>query len=108
MNKLIHSFIMVTLSCVTNLAFAEDHHPVKKSFTVTELKPGFQFLQGKGGNILLSEGKDGLLIVDSDYSEMTPALKETLAQYKSDLKYVLNTHWHGDHTQGNKTQGKSA
>ena len=39
---------------------------------------------------------------------MTPALEATLAQYKSDLKYVLNTHWHGDHTQGNKTLGKHA
>ncbi|EDM66804.1 Zn-dependent hydrolase, glyoxylase family [Moritella sp. PE36] len=77
-------------------------------FKVTELKPGFQFLQGKGGNILLSAGKDGLLIVDSDYSEMTPALQEVLAQHKSYLKYVLNTHWHGDHTQGNKVLGKNA
>ena len=108
MNKLLSSFIMATLCCVTNVALAENHHSDKKIFKVTELKPGFQFLQGKGGNILLSEGKDGLLIVDSDYSDMTPALEETLAQYKSDLKYVLNTHWHGDHTQGNKKLGERA
>lgn len=108
MKKLFYSLVMTTLCCTTSLALAEDHHSVKKSFTVAELKPGFHFLQGKGGNILLSEGKDGLLIVDSDYSEMTPALEETLAKYKSDLKYVLNTHWHGDHTQGNKKLGKSA
>ncbi|PKH06610.1 MBL fold metallo-hydrolase [Moritella sp. Urea-trap-13] len=108
MNKLFSAFIMATLFFFTNVALAEEHHSEKKSFKVTELKPGFQFLQGKGGNILLSEGKDGLLIVDSDYSEMTPALLETLAKYKSELKYVLNTHWHGDHTQGNKELGKSA
>jgi len=108
MNKLFTSFIIATFLCLTNVVLAEDHNSDKKSFRVTELKPGFQFLQGKGGNILLSAGKDGLLIVDSDYSEMTPALQEVLAQYKSDLKYVLNTHWHGDHTQGNKVLGKNA
>jgi len=108
MNKLFSSFIIATFFCVTNVVLAEDHNSDKKMFKVTELKPGFQFLQGKGGNILLSTGKDGLLIVDSDYSEMTPALQQTLAQYKSDLKYVLNTHWHGDHTQGNKVLGKNA
>ncbi|WP_017222279.1 MBL fold metallo-hydrolase [Moritella dasanensis] len=114
MNKLFSIFVMATLYCLTNLVFAADdhetdnHHPDKKSFKVTELKPGFQFLQGKGGNILLSTGKDGLLIVDSDYSEMTPALQATLTGYKSELKYVLNTHWHGDHTQGNKALGKNA
>jgi glyoxylase-like metal-dependent hydrolase (beta-lactamase superfamily II) len=99
---------MVTLCLMTNATLADDHHSDKKIFKVTELKPGFQFLQGKGGNILLSHGSDGLLIVDSDYSEMTPALQETLAGYKSELKYVLNTHWHGDHTQGNKKLGKNA
>jgi glyoxylase-like metal-dependent hydrolase (beta-lactamase superfamily II) len=108
MNKLFYAYILASLCCVTNIAFAEDHHSDKQIFNVTELNPGFQFLQGKGGNILLSTGKDGLLIVDSDYSDMTPALEETLAQYKSDLKYVLNTHWHGDHTQGNKQLGKRA
>lgn len=108
MNKLFSTLMMAVLLCMPHLAIADDHHGDKKVFKVTELKPGFQFLQGKGGNILLSTGKDGLLIVDSDYSEMSPALQETLAQYNSELKYVLNTHWHGDHTQGNKALGKTA
>ena len=68
MNKLFSLFAIATLYCATNIALAKDHHSDKKVFKVTELKPGFQFLQGKGGNILLSAGKDGLLIVDSDYS----------------------------------------
>lgn len=108
MNKLFTSFIMATLCCVTHFSFADDHHSDKKAFKISTLKPGFKFLQGKGGNILLSAGRDGLLIVDSDYSDMSPALKEALAEYKSNLKYVLNTHWHGDHTQGNKALGKQA
>lgn len=78
------------------------------SFKISEIQTGFHFLQGKGGNILLSEGDDGLLIVDADYQDMSPALEATLNTFKQDLKYVINTHWHGDHTQGNKSLGHHA
>lgn len=108
MNTLFSILTIAILSLTTNGVLAEDHHSDKKIFNITELKHGFHFLQGKGGNILLSDGKDGLLIVDSDYSDMSSALQDTLAQYKSSLKYVLNTHWHGDHTQGNIQLGKKA
>lgn len=108
MNKLIASVATVTLCLASSMAIAEEHHAENKTFTVSDIKPGFHLLQGKGGNILLSEGTEGLLIVDSDYSEMTPALEKTLARYDGGLKYVLNTHWHGDHTQGNQTLGHKA
>lgn len=99
---------LMTFCLTAGSALAEDHHADKKIFSVTDIKPGFYFLQGKGGNILLSNGKEGLLIVDSDYSEMTPALEEALAKFEGGLKYVLNTHWHGDHTQGNQVLGHQA
>ncbi|UZE96288.1 MBL fold metallo-hydrolase [Alkalimarinus alittae] len=108
MNKLFAPVVAATLCFSINVSYAEEHHSDKKIFSVTDIKSGFHFLQGKGGNILLSEGKDGLLIVDSDYSEMTPALEKTLANYEGGLKYVLNTHWHGDHTQGNQVLGHQA
>ncbi|MFD2230185.1 MBL fold metallo-hydrolase [Alkalimarinus sediminis] len=108
MNRLVSHVVAATFCFSANTVLAEDHHSDKKIFSVTEIKPGFHFLQGKGGNILLSDGKEGLLIVDSDYSEMTPALEETLGKYEGSLKYVLNTHWHGDHTEGNKALGHQA
>lgn len=108
MNTLLPSLVAGALCFSASLVVAEEHHSDKKIFSVAEIKPGFHFLQGKGGNILLSDGKDGLLIVDSDYSEMTPALEDTLGKYEGSLKYVLNTHWHGDHTQGNQVLGHQA
>ncbi len=108
MKSLVNSLLYFLLSVAVSAAQADAHHAHSKVFKITKIKPGFQLLQGKGGNILLSEGKDGLLIVDSDYSEMTPALQKALAGFERPLKYILNTHWHGDHTQGNKVLGKTA
>lgn len=85
---------------------AVDHHDDGPKFKTQEVKPGFTMLQGKGGNVLISQGQDGLLIIDDDYSEMSSALKETLEKFGGDLKYILNTHWHPDHTGGNIALGK--
>jgi len=57
-------------------------------------------LQGKGGNLALLKGKQGLLLIDGDYKEMSEALKSKLTKYGGIKKliYIINTHWHGDHT----------
>jgi cyclase len=96
--------MLLGLACLS--AGAEDHHALEKNaFKVSQLKEGFHFLQGRGGNILLSEGEDGLLLVDSDYADLSAPLEKTLSKFDRPLKYILNTHWHGDHTQGNKVLG---
>jgi glyoxylase-like metal-dependent hydrolase (beta-lactamase superfamily II) len=59
-------------------------------------------LQGSGGNIGVSVGSDGILIVDDQYAPLADKIKaalKTLGEGK--LKFILNTHWHGDHTGGN-------
>lgn len=85
-----------------------DHHAESKSFKVTNLKEGFYLLQGKGGNILVSQGDQGLLVIDADYADMSSALEQALGELGGELRYVINTHWHGDHTQGNQALGKTA
>ncbi|MCB0346416.1 MAG: MBL fold metallo-hydrolase, partial [Bdellovibrionales bacterium] len=72
--------------------------------------PGLFFLQGKGGNLLASKGQDGLLLIDNDYTEMSEALKKALAGLggEENVKYVINTHWHSDHTGNNVMLGKRA
>lgn len=66
-------------------------------------------LQGRGGNIAVSVGEDGLLIVDNQFANLAPQIETELSDLgKGDLKFVLNTHWHGDHTGGNAHFGQKA
>src|SRR5262245_9740176 len=59
-------------------------------------------LEGAGGNIGVSVGDDGIVIVDDQFAPLAPKIQAALAGIsKKPLRFVLNTHWHGDHTGGN-------
>ena len=65
--------------------------------------PGIYVLYGSGGNIGASVGADGVFLVDDQYAAMTPKIAAALAKLSPDApRFVLNTHWHGDHTGGNE------
>ena len=66
-------------------------------------------LEGAGGNIGVSVGPDGILIVDDQFAPLAGKIDEALQKLdKGALKFVLNTHWHGDHTGGNAHFGRKA
>ncbi|HEV7516385.1 MAG TPA: MBL fold metallo-hydrolase [Thermoanaerobaculia bacterium] len=66
-------------------------------------------LTGSGGNIGVSVGEDGLLIVDDQYAPLADKIRAALKGLgEGKLKFVLNTHWHGDHTGGNESFGAEA
>lgn len=56
-----------------------------------------------GGNVAVSTGADGLFVIDDELQPMTPKLTAALTALapKSKVRFVVNTHWHGDHTGGN-------
>ncbi|MEX0943691.1 MAG: MBL fold metallo-hydrolase [Pseudomonadales bacterium] len=66
-------------------------------------------LYGAGGNIGVLKGEDGILMVDNQYAPLAARIKAALAALGSDVPaYVLNTHYHGDHTGGNPYFGKDS
>jgi glyoxylase-like metal-dependent hydrolase (beta-lactamase superfamily II) len=75
---------------------------------VVPVAAGVWMLQGAGGNIGVSAGEDGVFLVDDQYAPLTPKI---LAAVKSiserPVRFVVNTHWHGDHTGGNENLGKA-
>ena len=76
------------------------------SLKAIEVTEGIHMLQGvggfAGGNIAVSVGEDGVLMVDDQLAPMNVKIKQKLKELSgSKLKFVLNTHWHGDHTGGN-------
>lgn len=72
------------------------------------LRGGVYMISGVGGNIGLSTGPDAAFLVDDQYAPLT---QKIIAAVKSvtdqPVKFVINTHWHGDHTGGNENFGKA-
>ncbi len=78
----------------------------KVEIKTTKVAGNVYMLEGAGGNIGVSAGPDGLLIVDDQFAPLADKIKAALAAIdKGDLKFLLNTHWHFDHTGGNEIFG---
>lgn len=75
----------------------------------TKVAGNVWMLTGAGGNMGASIGEDGIILIDDQYAPLAPRIKEELARLSdSEVLYVLNTHWHGDHTGGNEAFGDVA
>src|SRR5437879_6205036 len=65
------------------------------------LAENLTLLSGPGGNVVVLRGADGLLMVDTFVSPAWPKLQESLKGLGGPVKFVINTHWHFDHTDNN-------
>lgn len=75
----------------------------KPAIETETVAPGIYVLYGNGGNIGVSVGKDGVFLIDDQFANLTPAVLEALAKLHAEPpRFVINTHWHGDHTGGNE------
>jgi cyclase len=69
---------------------------------------GVYMLMGRGGNIGLSVGDDGAFVIDDQYAPLTERIKAAIAAVTNhEVRFVVNTHWHGDHTGGNENFGEA-
>jgi cyclase len=79
----------------------------KVEIRVERLAPGVAVLFGAGGNIALSYGEDGNAIVDDQFAPLSAKITAAIAAIDPDpVRFVINTHWHFDHTGGNENFGK--
>jgi len=71
---------------------------------VTKISGNIYMLEGQGGNIAASVGEDGIVIVDDEFAplaEKIQAALKNLGVTDKPVRFVINTHYHGDHTGGN-------
>ena len=74
--------------------------------TTQQLGENFHVLFGVGGNILVSIGANGVLIVDDQFPQMVPKYKATIGSLGGGaVDFAINTHWHFDHAGGNQVLG---
>lgn len=74
----------------------------------TPIREGLYLLTGRGGNIVTSVGADGIFLVDDQYAPLTEKIQAALRKLtEQPVRFVVNTHWHGDHTGGNENLGRA-
>ncbi len=73
-----------------------------------QLAPGVAVLFGAGGNIGVSFGEDGTILIDDQFAPLTPKIQAAIAALGGQpVKFLVNTHWHYDHSGGNENLGKA-
>jgi glyoxylase-like metal-dependent hydrolase (beta-lactamase superfamily II) len=88
-------------------AHAQDEQPPAK-LVVVQVAPGIHMLVGRGGNVGVASGADKTFVIDDQYAPMAPAVVEAIAGITDKpASFVLNTHWHEDHTGSNESFGKA-
>ena len=104
---------MKQLLAIAAFALAALPAPAQQDFSKVEIKAtkltGTTYmLTGAGGNIGLSAGEDAVFVIDDQFAPLTPRILAAIAAITpKPVKFVLNTHWHFDHTGGNENLGKA-
>ncbi len=109
-------FIITLLSlCVTqslaHVSLIKGYEHIHQDVKIKTVKVGgnIYVLYGQGGNIGVSVGSDGMLMIDDQFANIADKIKVELAKLGTEKpKFLFNTHWHGDHTGGNAIFGKDA
>jgi len=105
----VKKFLLLTVVLLFAVSAQAQTDFSKVEIKATKVAGNVYMLQGAGGNIGVSVGDDGLLIVDDQFAPLADKIRAAmkgLADKK--LRFILNTHWHGDHTGGNVAFGPEA
>jgi glyoxylase-like metal-dependent hydrolase (beta-lactamase superfamily II) len=107
---------VATALLLTGIAVAQQPQPPtapppvdfsKVEIKTTDLGDGVYMFEGQGGNITVALAKDGIIMVDGQFAPLHDKIKAAIAVISNlPVKYLINTHFHGDHTGGNEAFAK--
>ncbi len=103
----------LTPACTLTLLLAALPAAAQQDFSTVEIKTQklaehVYMMTGAGGNLGLSAGDDATFLVDDQFAPLTDKINAAIAKVaKQPVKFILNTHWHFDHTGGNENFGKA-
>ena len=100
-----HTSLLVCLgvALTAGVARGQQEDYSKVTIKTTKLAEGMYMLEGAGGNIAVSVGDDGVILVDDQFAPLTPKIQEAVSKITpKPIRFVINTHWHGDHVGGNE------
>lgn len=96
--------LFAVLACFAHSALAQT------DVTIEAIKAGdgVHMLVGQGGNIGVSTGSDGAFVIDDQFAPLTDSILAAIWRIDDKpVRFVVNTHWHGDHTGGNENMGRA-
>lgn len=97
--------LMLAFSCTVTIAQPDTSEVEIKTIPVAD---NLYMLEGAGGNIGLFVGEDGAFVIDDQYAPMAPKITAAIKKItEKPVEFVVNTHWHGDHTGGNEAMGQA-
>jgi glyoxylase-like metal-dependent hydrolase (beta-lactamase superfamily II) len=100
--------LYLTFSCLLFAASAFAQRDFSKvEIKATKVAGSVYMLTGAGGNIGVSVGEDGIVVIDDQYAPLAPKIEAAMkAITDKPVRFVINTHYHGDHTGGNEYFGQ--
>jgi len=105
----VKKFLLLIVSLLFAVTASAQTDFSKVQMKATKVAGNVWMLEGAGGNIGVSVGDDGLLIVDDQFAPLADKIRAALKGIADKkLHFILNTHWHGDHTGGNVAFGPEA
>jgi cyclase len=100
---------LAIIACLSAFAFAQDRDFSKVQIKVTKVAGTVFMLEGAGGNIGASVGDDGIVVVDDQYAPLADKIQAALKGITDKpVRFIINTHYHEDHTGGNEFFQKQA
>jgi glyoxylase-like metal-dependent hydrolase (beta-lactamase superfamily II) len=105
---------VAALLVVAYTAAGAQEPPREAAVTSEQVQPGLHVLYGAGGgqvsgNVLVLFGDNGSLVIDTGYPQYVPKYREEIAKLGGGaVTHAINTHWHDDHSEGNKVFGPAA
>lgn len=101
---MIHMVLLLVLS--TGLCYAEEMADV--AIRAVKAAGNVHMLMGRGGNIGVCTGVDGVFLVDDQFAPLTDKIRAAVANISDrKIRFLINTHWHRDHVGGNENLGKA-
>ena len=100
--------VALTFAAVSSAVWAQQRNFDAVQIKTTKVADGIYMLEGEGGNIGVSAGEDGVFLIDDQFAPLTPKIVAAVKTISDKpIRFLMNTHWHGDHVGGNENFGKA-